>query len=274
MKVLVCGDVVGKSGRNVVEKFLPELKKNKEIDFVILNGENAAGGFGINKSICKSFYDLGVDVITTGNHIWDQKDIISYIEKDKRLLRPQNYPIDTPGKGFGIYSTSSGIKIAVINIMCRLFMEAIDDPFRILEELLERIKNFENKLVIIVDVHGEATSEKMAIGHFLDGKVTAVVGTHTHVPTADLQILEKGTFFQTDLGMCGDYDSVVGMNKLISLKRFRNKHLKIRHQPAEGEASFCGVLLSINKNSLDVDNFEQLLLGGKIGNNYGRSFQV
>ena len=265
MKLLVCGDVVGKSGRNIVEKFLPMLKKNKEIDFIVLNGENAAGGFGINKNICEYFYDLGVDVITSGNHIWDQKDIISHIEKDNRLLRPQNYPIDTPGKGFGIFSTNSGINIAVINIMCRLFMEAIDDPFRTLEELLDRLKNLGNKLAIIVDVHGEATSEKMAIGHFLDGKVTAVVGTHTHVPTADLQILEKGTFFQTDLGMCGDYDSVVGMNKLISLKRFRNKHLKIRHQPAEGEATFCGVLLDINKNTLKVDNFEQLLLGGKLG---------
>lgn len=265
MKVLICGDVVGMSGRNSVEKFLPKLKTDKEIDFIILNGENAAGGFGINKNICKSFYNLGVDVITTGNHVWDQKDIISHIEKDERLLRPHNYPIDTPGKGFGIFATNTGIKIAVINIMCRLFMEALDDPFRVLEEILDKTKNFGSKLVTIVDVHGEATSEKMAIGHFLDGKVTAVVGTHTHVPTADMQILEKGTFFQTDLGMCGDYDSVIGMNKLISLKRFRNKHVKIRHQPADGEATFCAVLLSINENSLKVDNFEQLLIGGKIG---------
>ena len=266
MKILICGDVVGKAGREVILNNIPELRKNQNIDFVIVNGENSASGFGITGKICQIFYDNGVDVITSGNHVWDQKEIVSYIEKDKRLLRPSNYPNTTPGRSYGIYKSSSGLNIAVINVMCRLFMEPLDDPFNSLEKILEEIKHNFNKIIIIVDVHGEATSEKMALGHFLDGKVTAVVGTHTHVPTADLQILEYGTFFQTDLGMCGDYDSVVGMNKNISITKFRNKHIKIRHSPAEGKASLCGVLLDVDTTKSKVKSFKQIIIGGRLRN--------
>lgn len=266
MNILICGDVVGKSGREAIVNKIPELRQNLKIDFVIVNGENSASGFGITGKICQVFYDNGVDVITSGNHVWDQKEIVSHIEKDKRLLRPSNYPNTTPGRSYGIYKSNSGSNIAVINVMCRLFMDPLDDPFNSLENILEEIKISFDNIITIVDVHGEATSEKMAIGHFLDGKVTAVVGTHTHVPTADLQILENGTFFQTDLGMCGDYNSVVGMNKSISITKFRNKHIKIRHSPAEGEASLCGVLLEVDVKKSKVKSFKQIIIGGRLRN--------
>ena len=238
MKILVCGDIVGRSGREVIENFLPELVSENDINFVIVNGENSASGFGITKKICEQLFDLGVDVITSGNHIWDQKEIIFFIENEKRLIRPCNYPKQTPGRGFGVYKTKDGNLISVINVMCRLFMDNIDDPFRKLDDVIEQIKMEHGKHTIIVDVHGESTSEKMAIGHYLDGKVTAILGTHTHVPTADLQILKKGTFYQTDLGMCGDYDSVIGMKKEECIQKFTKKFIKTRLEPANGEGYF------------------------------------
>ena len=262
----MCGDIVGKVGREVVLNKLPLIKKDKKIDFIIVNGENSAGGFGITKKICKSLYDVGVDVITTGNHVWDQKEIISYIDNDDRLLRPINYNKHTPGKGFGIYLTHSGIHVVVINVMCRLFMDSLEDPFEALNDIIEKVNHEFSKKIILVDVHGEATSEKMAIGHFLDGRVTAVFGTHTHVPTADLHILEKGTFFQSDLGMCGDYDSVVGMKKEIAISRFISKHVKPRLEPAVGEATLCGTIIKVNIDNLFIEGFEQILMGGKLGN--------
>lgn len=265
MKILICGDVVGRSGRDVIINNVPKIRKDESIDFVVVNGENAANGFGITKKICKELYSNGVDVITTGNHVWDQKEIVDYIKNDKRLLRPSNLPMFTPGQSYGIYQTFKGTFIAVINIMCRLFMESVDDPFESLKSILSDIENRHKKILIIVDVHGEATSEKMAIGHFLDGKVSIVFGTHTHVPTSDQQILEKGTFYQTDLGMCGDYDSVVGMKKEIALKRFRYKHLKIRLETANSEATMCGAIIKINENSLFPERFKQIKIGGKIG---------
>ena len=238
MKILVCGDIVGRSGREVIENFLPELVSENDINFVIVNGENSASGFGITKKICEQLFDLGVDVITSGNHIWDQKEIIFFIENEKRLIRPCNYPKQTPGRGFGVYKTKDGNLVSVINVMCRLFMDNIDDPFRKLDDVIEQIKMENGKHTIIVDVHGESTSEKMAIGHYLDGKVTAILGTHTHVPTADLQILKKGTFYQTDLGMCGDYDSVIGMKKEECIQKFTKKFIKTRLEPANGEGTF------------------------------------
>jgi len=263
MNILICGDVVGRTGREVVKRQLPKLIADEKIDFVMINGENAAGGFGITKKICDLFYKLGVDVITTGNHVWDQKEILETLDTDCRLLRPNNYPKHCPGKGVGMFQLKDGSKIIVINIMCRLFMENIDDPFLCLDQSLKELEHIKDP-VIIVDVHGEATSEKMAIGHFLDGRVSAVVGTHTHVPTADLHILRKGTFFQSDLGMCGDYDSVVGMNKEISILKFTNKHLKLRHQPAIGNATLSGVILKFNKNR-KIKEFKQVLKEGILG---------
>ena len=267
MKILICGDIVGKSGRQVVQEQVPILIKNKKIDFVIVNGENAANGFGITKKICNDLYASGVDVITSGNHIWDQKEIIEHIECDKRLLRPCNYPIGTPGLGYGAYELKNGSMVVVINVMCRLFMDMIDDPFKSVDEILTFLdKKFSNS-IIILDIHGESTSEKMAIAHYFDGRVTAVVGTHTHIPTADQHILEKGTFYQTDLGMCGDYDSVIGMKKNLSIQRFTNKFLKSRLETASGEGTLCGVLIEINNETKKVDGFNQVIKGGKLNPN-------
>lgn len=266
MKILVCGDVVGKSGREIIENKIPGLKTEESLDFIVVNGENAANGFGITKKICQQFYNIGVDVITTGNHVWDQKEITGYIGNDKRLLRPINFPTDSPGNGYGVFSMVNGTYVVVINLICRIFMDLYDDPFRAIESVLYKLDNQLGKTIIIVDIHGEATSEKMALGHYLDGKVSAVVGTHTHVPTADPHLLEKGTFYQTDLGMCGDYNSVVGMDKTISLSRFLHKHKKSRFEPANGEATLCGIILKIDEMSLKVQSFKQIKIGGIIGN--------
>jgi len=263
MKILVCGDIVGRSGREVIENFLPELVSENDINFVIVNGENSANGFGITKKICEQLFDLGVDVITSGNHIWDQKEIIFFIQNEKRLIRPCNYPKQTPGRGFGVYKTKDGNLVSVINVMCRLFMDNIDDPFRKLDDVIEQIKMEHGKHAIIVDVHGESTSEKMAIGHYLDGKVTAILGTHTHVPTADLQILKKGTFYQTDLGMCGDYDSVIGMKKEVCIQKFTKKFIKTRLEPASGEGTLCGTIINVD-NEMKVSEFKQILKGGRL----------
>ena len=265
MNILICGDIVGRSGREIIYEKIPVLKKENNIDFIVVNGENAASGFGITKKICEQLYEVGVDVITTGNHVWDQKEILNYINTDSRLLRPINYSNHSPGKGLGIYICSNGIHVAVINVMCNLFMESLNSPFAKLDNAIEEINSkIENKITI-VDVHGEATSEKMAIGHYLDGKVSAVVGTHTHVPTSDLHILEKGTFYQSDLGMCGDYNSVVGMKKEIAVSRFISKHFKTRLEPASGEATLCGTIIKIDTKKMCVDSFKQILIGGKLG---------
>ena len=265
MRFLICGDVVGNAGKEIIIKNVPLLRKNESIDFVIINGENSFNGFGITKEICEKFYSIGVDVITSGNHIWDHKKIMSFLDSDQRLLRPLNYPKTAPGKGFGIYETKKGIHVVVINILCRLFMDLVDDPFLSLEDLLKLINNKYEKMIIIVDIHGEATSEKMALAHFLDGKVNIVIGTHTHVPTADQQVLEKGTFFQTDLGMCGDYDSVIGMKKDTSILRFRSKHLKTRAETANGNATLCAALIDINEKKFSVNSYKQIKIGGKLG---------
>ena len=262
MNILICGDVVGRTGREVILKKLPLIISEEKIDFVIVNGENAAGGFGITKKICRAFYDVGVDVITTGNHVWDQNDILETLNNDPRILRPNNYPKNCPGKGLGTYRLADGSNIVVINIMCRLFMENIDDPFSILEQTLNQVKD-KKEQIIIVDVHGEATSEKMAIGHFLDGRVTAVVGTHTHVPTSDLHIMKKGTFYQTDLGMCGDYDSVIGMNKERCIQKFTKKFIKTRLEPANGEGTLCGTIINVDKE-MKVFEFKQIFKGGRL----------
>ncbi|MAI29774.1 MAG: TIGR00282 family metallophosphoesterase [Rickettsiales bacterium] len=264
MKILICGDIVGKSGRQIVQEQIPFLIKKKKIDFVVVNGENAANGFGITKKICNDLYSSGVDVITSGNHIWDQKEIIEHIECDKRLLRPCNYPVGTPGLGYGAYELKDGSTVVVINVMCRLFMDVIDDPFKSVDEILTFIDKKISNAIIILDIHGESTSEKMALAHFFDGRLTAVVGTHTHIPTADQHILEKGTFYQTDLGMCGDYDSVIGMKKSLSIQKFTNKFLKSRLETATGQGTLCGALIEIDNQTKIVNGFSQVIIGGKL----------
>ena len=265
MKVLVCGDIVGRSGREIVEDKIPELRKKENLDFVIVNGENAAGGFGITEKICKNLYKHGVDVITSGNHIWDQQEILSFIDKDLRLLRPDNLPKKCPGRGSGLYKIQDGTEILVINIMCRVFMDAINDPFETLDDIIKKTTYKSTKPIILVDVHGEATSEKMCIGHFLDGRVTAVFGTHTHVPTSDLHLLEKGTLYISDLGMCGDYNSVLGMKKENAIARFLNKHKKTKLETADGKATLCGIIFEVDKKTKIVKDFKQIKIEGILG---------
>ena len=220
MKILFIGDVVGRAGRDVVTGRLPGLRDELGLDFVVLNGENAAAGFGITAKICAEFYAAGADVITTGNHVWDQREIITYIDSDPRLLRPLNYPKGTPGRGAGVFEAKRGRKVLVVHVMCRLFMPTLDDPFAAVEAALAQHRLGGTVAACVVDIHGEATSEKMALGHVVDGRASLAVGSHTHVPTADAQILPGGTAYHTDAGMCGDYDSVIGMEKSLAVARF------------------------------------------------------
>lgn len=246
MRILFCGDIVGRSGRRVVEKQIPLLRKKWDLDAVIVNGENAAHGFGITGEFCQDLYRCGVDVITTGNHVWDQKDFVRYIAKDPRVLRPLNYPPQTPGRGIVTFSLQDGRRLTVINILGVLFMQPMDDPFRCIQETLEYHQLKKTTEALVIDFHADATSEKNAFGHFVDGRASLVVGTHSHIPTADARILSKGTAFQTDAGMCGDYDSVIGMGKGPSLHRFTQKTPGEKMEPAEGPATLCGVYVETN----------------------------
>jgi len=264
MKILICGDVVGKTGRQAIDRHLPDIRQRLDLDFVIVNGENAAHGFGLTDKICEAFYAAGADVVTTGNHVWDQREIIKYIDGDPKLLRPMNFPEGTPGAGTGIYEGPKGKKVMVIHPMGRLFMDPLDDPFAAVDEALANQRMGHTVAAIIVDFHGEATSEKQAMGHFLDGRVSAVVGTHTHVPTADAQILPGGTAFQTDLGMTGDYDSVIGMKKELATSRFTTKMPQGRLEPAEGEATLCGVYVETDNGSGLATYVCPLRVGGRL----------
>ena len=260
MRILFLGDVVGRSAREAVIKEIPEIRRNFSIDFVIVNGENAAGGFGITEKICEDFFSSGIDSITTGNHVWDQKELFDYIKNENRLLRPINYPEETPGKGFEIFPNQLG-RVLVVNVMGRLFMESLDDPFNAIEKVLD-----ENPLgitcdAIVIDIHAETTSEKTAMGHFCDGRVSLVVGTHTHIPTADYQILPYGTGYQTDAGMCGDYDSVIGMEKTEPIRRFVEKTPGGRFNPAQGSPTLCGVIIETSPDGLS-ETIEPFRLGG------------
>jgi metallophosphoesterase (TIGR00282 family) len=267
MKIFFLGDIVGRSGCLSIKKNLPNIVKNNNIDFVIVNGENAADqGVGITEKITNELFNCGVDVITTGNHVWDQNETVNHIEREKRLLRPENLDENSPGKGFEIYKSKKGFKIGVLNLMGNIFMKKSEDVFISANKFLKKNKLKENYDFLVVDFHGEITSEKMAMGHFFDGKATLVVGTHTHVPTNDARILKNGTAYQTDAGMCGDYNSVIGMNKENSLNRFMKKN-SIKHFPAEGEASLCGVIVSCNPNNGLAENIETFIFGGELSKN-------
>ncbi len=262
MKILILGDVCGTSGMEALKSNLKNIIKDKNIDFTIVNGENAAEtGKGITKQNLQDLLNIGVDVITSGNHIWDQKEILDVIDIEKRLIRPSNLFEGQPGNGFGIFKIKNK-KIAVINLIGNVFMKKSEDVFVSARKLIKKIKLKENVDFIIVDLHGEITSEKMAMGHFLDGKVTSLVGTHTHVPTSDTKILSKGTAYQSDLGMCGDYDSVIGMNKENSLKRFLKDPSAKQHFPSTGKASICGVIVEADENSGLAKKVNQIILGG------------
>jgi metallophosphoesterase (TIGR00282 family) len=229
-----------------------------------VNGENAAGGYGITDKICRSLYEVGVDVITTGNHVWDQRELLGTIENDSRLLRPANFPPGTPGRGTRVFEMAGGRRVVVINIMLRLFMEALDDPFAVLERELQGRSLGGQTAAILVDAHGEATSEKMAVGHYLDGRVSLVVGTHTHVPTADWQILPGGTAYMTDAGMCGDYDSVIGMHKQAAVQRLVRKLPGERLTPAEGDVTVSGVFVETDAKTGLATRIAPVRVGGRL----------
>ncbi|MEN5082773.1 TIGR00282 family metallophosphoesterase [Bosea sp. TWI1241] len=241
MRLLFLGDIVGRSGRIAVQERLPELRQRWTLDCVVINGENAAGGFGITEAICEDVLAAGADVVTLGNHSWDQREALVFIERQPRLIRPANYPSGTPGRGATVIEARNGARVLVVNLMGRLFMDPLDDPFAAVERELSACPLGEVADAIIVDMHAEATSEKLAMGHFLDGRATLVVGTHTHVPTSDTRILPAGTAYQSDAGMCGDYDSVLGMQKDEAIRRFIEKTPGSRLEPGLGEAALSGI---------------------------------
>ena len=263
MKVLFVGDVVGRNARNFVQKKIIELKAQLKLDAIIVNVENAAGGFGVTPLICDDFFNAGADILTTGNHIWDKREIISYISKNDRLLRPMNMIEGTPGVGITSIKIDAGI-IGVANVMTNLFMSRTDPVFNKVPEIINSFRLSTNVDFALVDVHGEASSEKMAIGYALDGNVSAVVGTHTHVPTADYQILEKGTAYITDVGMSGDYNSIIGMNKEDALNRFMFPNdKKSKLEVSLGEPTLCGVIIESHTNGLSK-SIKPLRLGGRL----------
>jgi metallophosphoesterase (TIGR00282 family) len=264
MRILFCGDVVGRSGRKILLQRLPELRTALALDAVIVNGENAAGGFGITAGLCQEFYAAGADLITTGNHVFDQRELIGYSERDPRLIRPLNMMPGTPGRGSAQVALADGRKLLVLQVMGRLFMGAYDDPFRALEGELAKHPLGAGAQAIVIDLHAEATSEKMALGHLADGRASLVAGTHTHVPTADAQILPGGTAYITDIGMTGDYDSVIGMSKAIAIQRFRSHVPGSRNTPALGEATLCAVYLETDDASGLARTIAPLRLGGRL----------
>jgi metallophosphoesterase (TIGR00282 family) len=262
VRILFVGDVFGRAGRDVLYARLPGLVRDREVDLVIVNGENAAAGFGITPQIAEDFFDLGVDVVTTGNHIWDKKEIYEYLagkngdaHNAKRLLRPANYPAQSPGSGLFQGKTKSGVPYAVINVQGRVFMVDNDDPFRTVDALLKQV----TAKVVFVDMHAEVTSEKMAMGWYLDGRVTAVVGTHTHVPTADERLLPGGTAFCTDVGMTGPYDSVIGVEKELVLQRFLT-NMPGKFSPATGDPWLCAVVIDADDHTGKARGIEHLIL--------------
>ena len=250
MRVLFVGDVVGRSGRAAVNQQVPLLRARWRLDFVIVNGENAAGGFGLTETIFEEFLAAGVDAVTLGNHAFDQREALVFIERQPRLVRPANYPPGTPGRGAAIVENAEGARLLIVNLLGRIFMDALDDPFAALDRELAGHPLGNGCQAVVVDVHAEATSEKWALGHFADGRASAVIGTHTHVPSADHRILAGGTGFVTDAGMTGDYDSVIGMEKDEPLRRFTRRIPSGRFEPALGPATLCGVAVETGPGGL------------------------
>ena len=258
---------MGPSGRKAITEKLPGLIKKKKLDFVIVNGENAGDmGVGITKKIFDEFLKAGADVITTGNHVWDEKEAMEFITSENRLLRPQNLVQGSPGNGYGIFNSKNNKKVAVINLMGNVFMKKCEDVFEEAKKFISTIKLKKDADFIIVDMHGEITSEKMAMGYLFDGKATMVVGTHTHIPTSDHMILEKGTAYQTDVGMCGDYNSVIGMNRDNSLKKFLKDPSAKKHYPALGEATISGLIVTADENTGLAKKIEPIILGKYLEN--------
>ena len=264
MRLLFIGDVMGRSGRTAVATELPRLRQELRLDAVVVNGENAAGGFGITEAICAEILDAGADAVTLGNHAWDQREALVFIERQPRLIRPVNFPKGAPGRGANLIELGNGQRLLVINVMGRVFMDALDDPFAAVDREVEMCGLGAAADAILVDIHAEATSEKQAMGHHLDGRVSLVVGTHTHIPTADHQILPGGTGYLTDAGMTGDYDSVIGVDKEEPIRRFLTKLPGSRYEPASGPATLCGVLVETDDRSGLARRIAPLRLGGRL----------
>ena len=266
MRFAIFGDVVGRSGRDGLAEHLPGLRRRLGLQFVIVNAENAAAGFGITESTARELFQAGADCLTLGNHSWDQREALTYIVREPRLIRPLNYPIlsDAPGRGAQLFDTESGHRILVVNLLGRVHMDALDDPFAAVDKALNDAPLGEVCDAAVVDMHCEATSEKMAMGHFCDGRASLVVGTHTHVPTADAQILNGGTAYQTDAGACADYDSVIGNQKEEPLRRFTTRISGGRYRPAEGPATVCGVFVETDPRTGLARRIEPIRIGGRL----------
>ncbi|MBH0239386.1 TIGR00282 family metallophosphoesterase [Methylobrevis albus] len=262
MRLLFIGDVVGRSGRNVLAERLPGLVADHRLDFVVVNGENAAGGFGITEEICQTFLDAGADAVTLGNHAFDQREALVFIARQDRLIRPVNFPPGTPGRGANLFIARNGARVLVMNVMGRVFMDAMEDPFRMVAAELDACPLGEQADAVLIDVHAEATSEKQALAHFVDGRASLVVGTHTHVPTSDHRILAGGTAYMSDAGMTGDYDGVLGMEKDEPIHRFLTKVPSQRFQPAAGPATLSGVAVEVDDATGLATAIEPLRLGG------------
>jgi metallophosphoesterase (TIGR00282 family) len=264
VRLLFLGDVVGRAGRVAVLETLPKLRERYRADFVVVNAENSAGGFGITEVILNELLDAGADVVTTGNHVWDQREALVFIERYDRLLRPLNFPAGTPGKGAGLFKAANGADVLVVNAMGRVFMGNMDDPFRAIEDQVGACPLKTGTDAILIDFHAEATSEKESLGHFVDGRATAVVGTHTHVPTADHQILTCGTAYISDAGMCGDFDSVLGMEKHEPISRFLSQIPSRRFAPSKGDATVCGVAIEVDDGTGLASAIAPVRLGGRL----------
>jgi len=266
MRFAFFGDVVGRSGRDGLADHLPDLRRRLGLEFVVINAENAAAGFGITENTARELFDAGADCLTLGNHSWDQREALTYIVREPRLIRPANYPIlsDAPGRGAQLFETERGHRVLVVNLLGRVHMDAMDDPFAAVDRELDACPLGAAADAVIVDMHCEATSEKMAMGHYCDGRASLVVGTHTHVPTADCQILNGGTAYQTDAGACADYDSVIGNQKEEPLRRFTTKISGGRYKPAEGPATVCGVFVETDPATGLALRIEPIRVGGRL----------
>lgn len=262
MKLLFLGDINADPGIEALTKYLPDLIKEKKLDFVVANGENAAGGIGLTREIANDLFDLGVNCITSGNHAYSKREIIPFMESEARALRPANFPHGTPGRGAQLYQLETGRKVLVANVMGRLFMDPMDCPFKKMDEILQPYVLGKTVNAIFVDIHTETTSEKAAMANYLDGRISGIIGTHTHVPTADHRILPKGTAFQSDAGMCGNYDSVIGMDITRATERFVTKMSSGRTRSAVGEGTLCGSIITIDYSTGRALSIEPIRRGG------------
>ncbi|MGB0959910.1 MAG: TIGR00282 family metallophosphoesterase [Halocynthiibacter sp.] len=265
MRLLFLGDVVGRAGRAAIKNNIKRLRDEWRLDFIVVNGENASSGHGLNAKHAKEFLDVGVDCITLGDHAFDQRDMLTFIEQEPRIIRPMNFAKTAPGKGFRVFSAPGGRKVLVAQVLGQVFMKrAFDDPFSAVDQVLRTHALGSRVNASLIDVHCEATSEKMGMGHFCDGRASVVVGTHTHVPTGDAQILPAGTAFQSDAGMCGDYNSVIGMEKTEPLRRFVTGMVKGRFSPAEGEATLSGLYVETDDRTGKATRVKMIRQGGRL----------